>query len=1766
MKKIHLHGDLGKRFGETWDLDVSSAAEAMAALCANNFGIQKYLQEAYSSGISYGIKKDSGEILQNKEEFELISDKDFHIFPIPEGSQTFALNLIIMAATTAASMYIQKKMAEAMERDDSVLQAQTQSFIYSGKQNRFEQGSTVPLGYGRMNVGTNVVSACSINYDFSAEKVKLFNFEEGLYSLVPFYHNPELYNESGPLGASFGKKTFDGTSEYRVIDPSYQKMKLGLIGNAFGVVDGMYGSARSSEDFKNKMTNIKECKGGAILGYYCYTWDWAKGVNKALLPNFDENTGNWYADSSKIDNKMFSIPASEAAKSGFVCIQSDPKLETEQLGDFYPIFWSEESLNELKRNLNLKNYLEAFPVPVGERWINGKKENGLGWFKLESTTVHKAIDLICEGSIDGFASKNGELLDFSKDFKTNDANLNKTRNEDDDYLQAVYLDSTPVKEVNYTAGLDSYNINEFDIDVGMNSKGTIGADDQLPLKEQYRFTADTKEINAPLYGPRAVGETFLAEGELEAFQPKKIYEQGSVVLYEQNGGFVKYKINKNLSAQFSDKENYSYEGDISKADIVYTGEDGSVQFLVTGPGLGEYKVFGEQQSYTEGDKIKTETYDGHWEYYELGSGAENYLGDYNKDTDYSGEVGKVIKKKDFLYKIKPGEVTDEQTGEINIDPNFNEDALPGGDVSTFADALSVTIKEEGQDEERVIYNDHGKILSEQQGFINKQINITPESEDDKAESFWQKIYINSPVEVKNNSDEDITNEISIFGPGGSYVTNIEKSIEEENYASHTIINPLVEQAYVSLQIDELMYVYEGDNVEVTYRIGELWTALLDAASIYYGGLALFHGVKSAVEYKKAASFAKAAAKDPMLSDLVGAQGALGKEELAAAGLNTAILTALRIIENLIDKNDEFKVGSKVENSGESWPNRAKFRIKYGNEGEIMYSTDVYMYGIATSAYRKDVKLYMPPNPGQKNRIIKVYKLNREKNLVKEGEQAARYKEKMSLAAITEITPVNLSYPNSVVIGTRVNARDYANIPERNYHLRLKKVALPDEATYDPETRRYLQNWNGLFSGQEYKNDPIPENAKRWTDNPAWCLYDLIADKRYGVGKFGIKPEHIDRWTLYKMSKYCDEFIPTGYSPKFPKRKFSYNGNESGGHSIIIEGADNFAAEFNHPNKKLALFYEDGTYDSLVILSAAIEENKVILKHKPLFDIGECAVEIDYPLVEPRYTLNAFIMNQSNAFKLINEFASIFRAFSYWSGGAINFFQDEKRESVMLFSNNNIAKEGFAYSNTPRTSRTNVCKIKYLDRYNHFRPKMEHHEDRDSVIENNIIEQTIDGFGITSQAQAKRAAEFLVKSANLETEIVAFKTNLLGSYLRPGDIVDILDSKRNVGKFSGKVIDIEVADDGRTGSIKVDYPISCIIDPTDMNTWKRVTLYSPSQNQTSESLDAMGSPENQDIDDIRKPQIIEYFVSEVYENDTRLKLYNNPYEFIEGEYTWYQALADAEERGGVLARIYNEDELNLVKEALPVDKSAWIGGYYRRKPDPAKAVWHEPKSCEPGGEGIELFDWADGYPQFNSQSNPGDYLRVNGSTNMDIHGDWTHDDGKNKIGYLLEKVSDNDLRDLIGIEGTTFSLQSDVNLANKKQFKIINITEESNGIFNIQGLAYNADKFDNIEKHASIQPPTRPVLFTDKTLAPPADVRVEILNEDFNNKIPYGLKAIWGTDPAAASYRIQFFDQNDLLSTFEINNDKGQEKMSYTHRNKRISEDGTYYVRIYSVPF
>lgn len=140
MKKIFLHGALGKRFGHEWELNVSSPHEAVCALFANKPEMEKYLINKEADGIFYGIKTAAhSEFIQAKEG-KLVTSKNFHIFPVPQGAATFAINLALFALTTAVSLYVSKKFAEAQERDDKALDLQTKSYIYQGTANRFQQG------------------------------------------------------------------------------------------------------------------------------------------------------------------------------------------------------------------------------------------------------------------------------------------------------------------------------------------------------------------------------------------------------------------------------------------------------------------------------------------------------------------------------------------------------------------------------------------------------------------------------------------------------------------------------------------------------------------------------------------------------------------------------------------------------------------------------------------------------------------------------------------------------------------------------------------------------------------------------------------------------------------------------------------------------------------------------------------------------------------------------------------------------------------------------------------------------------------------------------------------------------------------------------------------------------------------------------------------------------------------------------------------------------------------------------------------------------------------------------------------------------------------------------------------------------------------------------------------------------------------------------------------------------------------------------------
>ena len=119
---------------------------------------------------------------------------------------------------------------------------------------------------------------------------------------------------------------------------------------------------------------------------------------------------------------------------------------------------------------------------------------------------------------------------------------------------------------------------------------------------------------------------------------------------------------------------------------------------------------------------------------------------------------------------------------------------------------------------------------------------------------------------------------------------------------------------------------------------------------------------------------------------------------------------------------------------------------------------------------------------------------------------------------TERVNAKFRYPNCVLFGVQVNAEQFSSIPSRAYQLKLLKVRIP--TNYDPATRQYTGAWDGTFK-------------VAWTDNPAWCFYDLLTNSRYGLGEY-FPASYVDHIELYRIGQYCDELVPDGFGALEPR--------------------------------------------------------------------------------------------------------------------------------------------------------------------------------------------------------------------------------------------------------------------------------------------------------------------------------------------------------------------------------------------------------------------------------------------------------------------------------------------------------------------------------------------------------------------------------------------------------------------------------------------------------
>lgn len=115
------------------------------------------------------------------------------------------------------------------------------------------------------------------------------------------------------------------------------------------------------------------------------------------------------------------------------------------------------------------------------------------------------------------------------------------------------------------------------------------------------------------------------------------------------------------------------------------------------------------------------------------------------------------------------------------------------------------------------------------------------------------------------------------------------------------------------------------------------------------------------------------------------------------------------------------------------------------------------------------------------------------------------------------------YPNTAIVGLQVDAEQFGGQQMTvNYHIRGRIIQVP--SNYDPEKRTYSGIWDGSLK-------------PAYSNNPAWCLWDMLTHPRYGMGK-RLGAADVDKWALYAIGQYCDQMVPDGFGGTEPRMTFN----------------------------------------------------------------------------------------------------------------------------------------------------------------------------------------------------------------------------------------------------------------------------------------------------------------------------------------------------------------------------------------------------------------------------------------------------------------------------------------------------------------------------------------------------------------------------------------------------------------------------------------------------
>ncbi|EPN7662331.1 phage attachment tail tip protein J, partial [Escherichia coli] len=242
----------------------------------------------------------------------------------------------------------------------------------------------------------------------------------------------------------------------------------------------------------------------------------------------------------------------------------------------------------------------------------------------------------------------------------------------------------------------------------------------------------------------------------------------------------------------------------------------------------------------------------------------------------------------------------------------------------------------------------------------------------------------------------------------------------------------------------------------------------------------------------------------------GAETALGVEVTKAKPVTRTITSA-----NIDRLRVTFGVQSLLETTskGDRNPSSVRLLIQLQRNGNWVTEKDVTINGKTTSQFLASVILgNLPPRPFNIRMVRETA-----------DSTSDQLQNKTLWSSYTEIIDVKQCYPNTAIVGLQVDAEQFGGQQMTvNYHIRGRIIQVP--SNYDPEKRTYSGIWDGSLK-------------PAYSNNPAWCLWDMLTHPRYGMGK-RLGAADVDKWALYAIGQYCDQTVPDGFGGTEPRMTFN----------------------------------------------------------------------------------------------------------------------------------------------------------------------------------------------------------------------------------------------------------------------------------------------------------------------------------------------------------------------------------------------------------------------------------------------------------------------------------------------------------------------------------------------------------------------------------------------------------------------------------------------------